>query len=72
MGDFINCENTVTSLDYSKIKLGQGIYVANHEEIDSLPSFMYPVFIDNSLEYVYRIFDDGTGNYTGNNNSNTP
>lgn len=65
LGDFINIENSFAPLDLDGIKLGQGIYIENHENDGLLPAFMYPVFIHNSLEYIYRIYDDGTGNYNG-------
>ena len=44
--------------------MGQGIYVQETSN-DSIPTYYYPIYIDNKLTYVYRIFDDGTGNYTG-------
>lgn len=65
LGDFINYESNLVMLNVEDIELGQGIYIANYENENLLPSFMYPVFVNNILSYIYRIYDDGTGNYVG-------
>ena len=35
--------------------MGQGIYVQETSN-DSIPTYYYPIYIDNKLTYVYRIF----------------
>lgn len=62
--DFLIAENTIKPILNEKITMGQGIYVQETSN-DSIPTYYYPIYIDNKLTYVYRIFDDGTGNYTG-------
>lgn len=62
--DFLIAENTIKPILNEKITMGQGIYVQETSN-ESIPTYYYPIYIDNKLTYVYRIFDDGTGNYTG-------
>lgn len=62
--DFLIADNTIKPILNEKITMGQGIYVQETSN-ESIPTYYYPIYIDNKLTYVYRIFDDGTGNYTG-------
>ena len=45
------------------VKVGVGIYAANKDEQYLLPTFYYPVFVNDDLQYVYQVYDDGTGTY---------
>lgn len=64
IGDFISSEMKISNFNINDVKIGKGIYVEDFID-DNLPLFYYPVFINNKLEYVFRIYDDGTDNYTG-------
>ena len=64
VGDFLSSEIKITNFNINDVKIGKGIYVDDFNN-EGLPIFYYPVFISNRLRYVFRIYDDGTGNYTG-------
>lgn len=64
VGDFISSEMKISTFNINDVKIGKGIYVEDFNN-EGLPVFYYPVFISNRLKYVFRIYDDGTGNYTG-------
>lgn len=64
VGDFLSSEMKITNFNLNDVKIGKGIYVEDFIE-ENLPLFYYPIFINNKLEYIFRIYDDGTGNYTG-------
>lgn len=57
--DFLIAESTIKPILNEKITMGQGIYVQETSN-ESIPTYYYPIYIDNKLTYVYRIFDDGT------------
>lgn len=65
IGDMINSESKIVPIDIEKVKVGRGIYVADNDKNEALPTFYYPVYIGENLTYVYRIFDSGTGKYEG-------
>lgn len=65
IGDFINLESGSLGYYLNNVNIGKGIYVANFDEENMLPSFYYPLYVNDNIEYVYRIYDDGTGTYQG-------
>lgn len=47
------------------VRISKGIYAYNVNELASLPTFMYPVYANDELSYVYTIYDNGSGEYEG-------
>lgn len=65
IGDYLNSEMKIKKFNISEVKIGKGIYIEDFIENNQLPLFYYPVFINNKLDYIFRIYDDGVGKYTG-------
>ena len=64
IGEFLDSESGINPIDRDTVKVGAGIYVEDFDETTSLPMFYYPVFTDESLSYVFRIYEDINGEYT--------
>ena len=62
--EYLIAENSIKPILNENVTMGQGIYIQETVS-DSMPTYYYPIYINGSLTYVYRIFDDGTGSYTG-------
>ncbi len=56
-------ENTFEELQ--TIKLGNGILIENTEFENTLDTFFYPVFIDDTFKYILRVVDGGNNEYNG-------
>lgn len=65
IGEFINLESSYLGYNLENVSVGSGIYIASDEDNGLLPSFYYPVYVGGNIKYVYRIYDDGSGNYQG-------
>ena len=64
IGEFLDSESGINPIDRDTVKVGAGIYVEDFDETTSLPMFYYSVFTDESLSYVFRIYEDINGEYT--------
>ncbi len=64
IGQLLNSESKINPIDLDTVRVGAGVYVEDFDNKTSLPMFYYPVFINNSLSYVFRIYEDINGEYT--------
>lgn len=64
IGQLLNSESKINPIDLDMVRIGAGVYVEDFDEKTSLPMFYYPVFIDDSLSYVFRIYEDINEEYT--------
>ncbi len=63
--DLWKAEKGSALIKLEDVTLSKGIYAYKVNELTSLPTFMYPVYANGELSYVYTIYDNGNGEYEG-------